>query len=234
MNSWKHTFPKDTLRDIAASENRWATYWRLANVEPPTPFSYGGGIARRLSFLMQYQEFQVMFHSTLNKERKEFKKSVLASDFLTPRQVQDMLHSSNLWYAYVEKHSYFKPQSFQKLSDREKQTLIDNHQKMLQESYEGEIPMHKTEAERAAAEAANSNEHQELIAKGEFAMVFVEGGATPNKMHFSEESLNREADRLARDSKKKVFILRPVECREVELAPVKATVIPVKQDLLPA
>ena len=228
MNGWRHTFPKDTLRDIAASENRWATYWRLANVEPPTPFSHGGGIARRLIFLVQHQEFQVMFHSTLNKERKEFKKSVLASDFLTPKEIQDMLRNSNMWYAYVEKHSYFKPQSFAKLSDKEKRALIVNHQKMLQESYEGEIPMFNTDNEKRNASIefnGTAGQNKALIDAGEFAMIFVEGGQTPQALHFSEETLNKEVDRLARETKKRVFILRPVEVREVELAPVKSVML---------
>jgi hypothetical protein len=67
--------------------------------------------------------------------------------------------------------------------------------------------------------------NSELIKRGVFAMLYVEGAGVPTTPHFNEEILSNEADRLARETKKKVFILRPVEVREVELAPIKSVML---------
>lgn len=200
------------LDTISHDIQLWGHYWAFYN-EPFEPWHPGQSVAR----MRKLKKHQIELRGA-----ERFVKWYM-SDPLLPQQIELMLGNSKLWYAYVEKHSYFKPQSFAKLDYNEKKALILNHQQMLKRgiNFQGEDTMHKTEQE--IAELNGYQATGELIKKGEFAMIYVEGASTPTKMHFSEESVNTEADRLARDTKKRVFILRPVEVREVELAPVKST-----------
>jgi hypothetical protein len=64
---------------------------------------------------------------------------------------------------------------------------------------------------------------EKLRNEGKFWMIFVMGGSSPNKVHYTEESANEEATRLARETKKVVYILKPSAILEVEPAPVKNT-----------
>jgi hypothetical protein len=66
-------------------------------------------------------------------------------------------------------------------------------------------------------------EHDKQRETGKFWMIFVMGGSSPSKVHYTELAANEEGARLARETKKVVYILKPSAILEVEPAPVKNT-----------
>jgi hypothetical protein len=55
----------------------------------------------------------------------------------------------------------------------------------------------------------------------DFWMIYVEGASSPNKRHYSYDSVYKEAERLAKlHIGKRVYILRPTAAIVQELAPI--------------
>ena len=207
---------KRELQDIVGTYALWIEYWN--HYLQPVPTWYAGQEVARMR--------KIKKHQIEARGRVRFVQWEIGEQ-ITESQLEQMLNDSQLWYAYVEHHSYFIPQSYSRLNYSEKKALIINHQHMLREG-KGE-PVFKTEEDFAAAcgdrDGVPATKHKQVQA-GKFAMIFVAGGPKiPEAIHYTEESLNREAERLARETKQKVFILRPVEIKEVELAPVKSTLL---------
>jgi hypothetical protein len=56
-----------------------------------------------------------------------------------------------------------------------------------------------------------------------FYMLYVEGGNSPTATHMSRIEAYAEAERLARKTLKRVYILKGIEIVEVSEAPIKRT-----------
>lgn len=54
-----------------------------------------------------------------------------------------------------------------------------------------------------------------------FYMIYVDGRNTPTKKHDTEESAIKEATRLARETGKSVYILKPI--KKLEMSEIKIT-----------
>lgn len=50
------------------------------------------------------------------------------------------------------------------------------------------------------------------MAESSFFMVYREGGASPTHRHTTEESAKQEAERIARESKARTFVLKAIAC----------------------
>jgi hypothetical protein len=58
-----------------------------------------------------------------------------------------------------------------------------------------------------------------------FYMLYVEGGNSPTATHVSMIKAYAEAERLARKTLKRVYILKGIEIVEVDAAPIKRTML---------